>query len=91
MTQQVCVARSWTNRDRRLERKIPICGRRPTSAPWQVIRRSSGFLSLPTHQAIESPTLRLRKPARTFFGTRIHAPKKVCHDGDLLICLTRDG
>ena len=38
-------------------------------------------LGLTTHQAIESSTLRPRNSAQTFFGTRIHAPKKVCHNG----------
>ena len=41
-------------------------------------------VGLPTHQAIESLTLRLRNPALTFFGTRIHAPKKLCLNGGLL-------
>ena len=40
-------------------------------------------VGLTTHQAIESSSLCLRNPAQTFFGTRIHEPKKVCHNGQI--------
>ena len=39
------------------------------------------MVGLTTHPAIESLTLRPTNPAQMFFGTRIHAPKKVCHNG----------
>ena len=45
----------------------------------------------PTHQAIGSPTLHLRNPAQTFFGTGIDAPKKVCQIGGLNGILTNQG
>jgi hypothetical protein len=55
---------------------------------WSNRRAGLRNLGLTTHQAIESPVLRLKYSAQTFFGTRIHEPKKVCHNGRMFACLT---
>jgi hypothetical protein len=62
-------------------------GFQPSAKPPQLPKDGEGVpetLGLPTHQVIESPTLCLRNPAQTFFGTGIHAPKKVCHNGGFM-------
>ncbi len=59
------------------------------SAQRQLIRQLPNYVGLTTHWVSESAIPCLRAPARTFFGTGIHAPKNVCHNGGLLEVLTR--
>jgi hypothetical protein len=48
------------------------------------------MLRLTTHRVTESVILCLRNPGRTFFGTGIHVPKNVCHNGHLMSRLRID-
>jgi hypothetical protein len=43
-----------------------------------------------THRVANSDIFRLEKPARTIFGTGIHAPKNVRHGGGFLNKLADD-